>query len=80
MTKRNLTPGLIAVGLFALCGALSVFQIIDDRQDRRRAFARGYAAATCEWVKLVYPDPGARPPAADEVLNFCKSWDGRLKP
>lgn len=80
MTKRNVTTGLIAVGLVAFCGTLSVLQIIDDRRDRRAAFDRGYAAATCDLTLAVYPEPHARPPEMVEVISLCESWDGRLKP
>ena len=80
MTKRNLTTGLVVVAIVAFCGTLSVLQIIDDRQDRRAAFDRGYVAATCEWLQLIYPDPDTRPSEAVEVMSLCKRWDGKLKP
>lgn len=77
MTKRSLTTGLIIVGIVAFCTNRMAVQI---KENRRAAFDRGYAAATCKWTKAIYPEPSNRPPEAVEVMDLCKRWDGRLKP
>ncbi|WP_374322884.1 hypothetical protein [Brevundimonas sp.] len=79
MTKRNFPTGMIIVAV-AIGTTVGVLQVNDDRQDRRAAFDRGYVAATCEWLQLMYPDPDTRPSEAVEIMSLCMRWDGRLKP